>query len=270
MRVRVTLAIAAGAAVLLATTACSRRKPSHAPIPAADRSSGALPELRVTRVDAGAVNVDGRLTEPVWQGEANATGGLVHPATGKPNGKSQVQGGAWFAWDDQHLYFAARIDDPSPTAPFAPTDEDPHLWERSSGVELMLQPGDAGDNRDYYELQLDSATAHWDTRFDDYNRPITADPATGAKRFGHQDWAPALRRGATVHREEGWYELELAIPWTDLRPSARTAIPPRPGDVWRANVYSFRDGQRDSLAWSPTLKQGNFHFAPRFGKIVFE
>jgi hypothetical protein len=35
------------------------------------------------------------------------------------------------------------------------------------------------------------------------------------------------------------------------------------------NVYSFRDGQRDSLAWSPTLGQGNFHFAPRFGRVIF-
>jgi hypothetical protein len=35
------------------------------------------------------------------------------------------------------------------------------------------------------------------------------------------------------------------------------------------NFYSFRDGQRDSLAWSPIQGQGNFHRAARFGRVTF-
>jgi hypothetical protein len=46
-------------------------------------------------------------------------------------------------------------------------------------------------------------------------------------------------------------------------------VPPRPGDTWRINLYSFRDGQRAALAWSPTLRRGNFHKASRFGRVVF-
>jgi hypothetical protein len=44
---------------------------------------------------------------------------------------------------------------------------------------------------------------------------------------------------------------------------------PSQGDVWRVNLYSFRDGQRQALAWSPILGEGNFHRASRFGRLRF-
>ena len=61
----------------------------------------------------------------------------------------------------------------APVAPFGRDDVDPHVWGKSSGIELMLQPGDPGDNRDYYELQVDVGGAVFDSHFDDYNAPIT-------------------------------------------------------------------------------------------------
>jgi len=126
----------------------------------------------------------------------------------------------------------------------------------------MLQPGDPGDNKDYYELQVDVAGAVWDTRFDDYNQP------RGNGTFGHQEWKSGALR-AVYLQENGFYSVELALPFAALAP-ARVPAPPRPGDVWRLNVYTFRDGQREALVWSPLRGQGNFHFAPRFGRIRFE
>jgi hypothetical protein len=251
--------------VALASGGC-RRGAGHEPIPQRDRSDGALPEARVARVAPGAIRVDGVLDEAVWRGPANSTLALVNPRSGKPQPGSKVQGAAWLAWDDESLYLAAVVDDPAPQAPFAPDAKDPHVWSASSGIELMLQPGDPGDNRGYFEIQIDTAGALWTTRFDDYNRPIERDAAGKAVRFGHEDWDPPLRHAQRVHA--GWYAIELQLPWSAVAP-ARVAVPPRPGDVWRANVYSFRDGQRDSLAWSPIMGKGNFHFAPRFGRLVF-
>ncbi|HEY3358981.1 MAG TPA: carbohydrate-binding family 9-like protein [Polyangia bacterium] len=260
------LAPLALAVLTAAGAAACRRAPDHAPIPVRDRGDGVLPELQVARVAPGAIRVDGVLDEAVWRGAGNGTLALVHPRSGQPESRSRVQGAAWLAYDDQFLYVAARIDDPAPQAPFPAGAVDPHVWARSSGVELMLQPGDPGDNRDYFEIQLDTGGALWTTRFDDYNRPITRDAAGRPARFGHEDWDPPIRHGQRVHR--GWYALELALPWSAVAP-ARGPVPPRPGDVWRANVYSFRDGQRDALAWSPLLGRGNFHYAPRFGRLVF-
>ncbi len=221
--------------------------------------------VRARRVAPGAIHVDGRLDEAAWR--APGTGRFVSPGDGSAVPNSRVQAEAWFAWDDQKLYLAARVGDRSPVAPFAPTDEDPHLWERSSAVELMLQPGDRGDNRHYYEIQADTACAKWTTRFDDYNRPQGVDPS-GRRTFGHQDWSPALECAANVTRDG--YTIELALPWRDVEGRDRASVPPRAGETWRANVYSFRDGQRDALAWSPLRGEGNFHYAPRFGRVVFE
>jgi hypothetical protein len=251
-----------GGALATASAGCGKSAPVA---PAPDRSSGALPTVEATRVADAAIQIDGVLEEAAWRGAGN-TGGFVAPLTGKPEPDSPVNAHALLAWDAQHLYLAFTVADRRPEAPFAADAVDPHLWERSSAVEIMLQPGDPGDNRDYYELQVDTAGALWDTRFDDYNTPITGGPGSAQKRFGHQDWTSGTRRAARV--QETGYTIEVALPWAALA-SPRAAVPPRPGDGWRLNFYSFRDGQRHALAWSPILGQGNFHKAPRFGRVVF-
>lgn len=235
----------------------------QAAVPAgADRT--AIPAAAVRRVDATGFAADGILNEPMWS-QAVALEAFVAPGDGRYVAESPVNATARVAWDDRALYIAFTVADTAPVAPFARTDVDPHLWERSSAVEIMLQPGDPGDNRHYYEVQVDTAGAVWDTQFDDYNRPIDGEGA--ARTFGHQGWDAQLERGAAVSADG--YVIETALPWSTLR-SERTPVPPRAGDVWRANFYSFRDGQRQALAWSPILGEGNFHRSARFGRLQFE
>jgi hypothetical protein len=250
---------------LLVTALLSCRRTGWDP-PAPDRSGGELPVVSAPRVSGG-VRLDGRLDEPFWSA-AGDTGGFVHPGTGRPDSHSRVKGAARVAWDQQNLYLALVIGDGAPVTPFAADQVDPHLWERSSAVEVMIQPGDPGNNSHYYELQVDPAGAVWDTAFDDYNQPITASPQ-GGRRFGHQEWSSGVQKGIAIDRAGGRYTLELAIPWHAFQ-SPNASAPPRPGDVWRVNFYSFRDGQRDALAWSPLLGQGNFHRSARFGRLRFD
>lgn len=234
--------------------------------PPAPRAAAALPSLRVGKVATGAITVDGKLDEPVWK-DCGTTGPLVSPMDGAPVAGSRVPAEFRVCASDTFLYVAALVKEKSPSSPFKRDDVDPHLWERSSAVEIMLQPGNPGDNKAYYEVQVDIMGAVWDTRFDDYNRP-RGQGANGAPTYGHQDWDAKTQRAIVVDDAAGHYTVELAIPWTSL-PSDRTAVPPKAGDVWRANFYSFRDGQRDALAWSPLEGRGNFHFVPRFGQLVF-
>jgi hypothetical protein len=77
-----------------------------------------------------------------------------------------------------------------------------------------------------------------------------------------------VQKGIAVDRATGRYTIELALPFSALQ-SPNAVSPPREGDVWRINFYSFRGGQRDALAWSPTLGQGNFHRSARFGRVRF-
>lgn len=220
---------------------------------------------RVARLATPPV-IDGTLDEAAWAA-ATALGPLVDPFEGRPVPATHpVAAFARIGWDDTHLYVAFVVRDVDPRSPFARDEVDPHIWAEASGIEVMLQPGDPGDNRDYIELQVDASGAVWDTRFDDYNQPISGEGA--ARRFGHQDFASHLER-AVLARPGSFYTVELALPWSAVSP-ARVAVPPRKGDVWRMNLYTFRDGQRQALAWSPLRGQGNFHRASRFGRIVFD
>ena len=210
--------------------------------------------------------IDGKLDEPAWQ-SATMLGPFVDTGDGHSVSASHpVAATARIGWDDERLYLGFEVADRQPVAPFRRDAVDPHLWGSASAVEIMLQPGDPGDNRDYYEIQVDTSGAIFDTHWDDYVTPLQGGPAD--RVFGHQDWSCAAERAATVERGRS-YTIEVALPWRALAP-ARTAIPPRPGDVWRLNLYSFRDGQRLALGWSPIRNQGNFHRSSRFGRVRFE
>jgi len=202
--------------------------------------------------------LDGKLDD--WANAATL-GPLVDPGDGAAVPGSPVAGFARVGWNDTHLFVGMLVRDDDPTSPNARDAVDPHIWATASGVEVMLQPGDPGDNRDYLEIQIDVAGAVWDTRFDDYNRPITGEGAE--RRYGHQDWKSGLERA--VHVEKGrFWSVEMALPWSAV---GRT---PKPGEVWRLNLYTFRDGQRAALAWSPLRGQGNFHKASRWGRVRFQ
>ena len=213
---------------------------------------------------AGAPVLDGKLDDAAWA-KAATLGPLVDPLRGGAIKSSPVAAFARIGFTDDALWLGVVVHDKSPVAPFGRDDVDPHVWGKSSGIEMMLQPGDPGDNKDYYELQVDVGGAVFDSHFDDYNRPITGEGA--ARVFGHQDWASGVERA--IHVERGhFYSVEVKLPWKSIV-GARVAVPPKPGDVWRLNLYSFRDGQRFALAWSPLRGAGNFHRAARFGRVRF-
>jgi hypothetical protein len=220
---------------------------------------------RVSRFASRPV-VDGRLDEAVWR-TAAVLGPFVDTNDGRRvSARHPVAATARIGWDDERLYLGFVVADGQPVAPFTRNDVDPHLWGSASAVEVMLQPGDPGDNRDYYEIQIDTAGAVFDTHWDDYMTPLRGGAAD--RVFGHQAWSCTAERAATVDAGRS-YTLEMALPWAALA-KGRVTIPPRTGDVWRLNLYSFRDGQRQALGWAPILGQGNFHRSSRFGRVRFE
>lgn len=229
-----------------------------------DRSDGTLPELTLPRA-AEPPKIDGVLDESAWR-DAGDTGPFVAPGSGKPASKSKVQARARLLYDTAKLYVAFEVLDPAPTSAFARDAVDPHIWSKASGVELMLAPGDFADNRDYFEVQVEVGGAVWDTRFDDYNAPVRQAKDPNDVRFGHQEWKSGIERATQRH---SWgYVVELALPFAQLK-TTRTPAPPAAGSEWRMNLYTFRDGQADALAWSPILGKGNFHRASRFGVLRF-
>lgn len=265
--------------LLLALVAGCDRRPSWAKPPGeasgsiSGESTIAGPPLPVRRASA-AFALDGKLDDAAWSTSAIA-GPFVGPGGGESLHANQATASfARLSWDDRGLVVGVVVRDRAPTSPFAQGDVDPRIWERSSAIELMIQPGDLGDGKDYFEIQIDVAGALFDTRWEDYNVPIRTTPE--GKRFGHEEWSSKAERAVHVSERGDFYAVEARIPWSAFTAeapggaTARVAVPPRPGDVWRLNLYAFRDGQRLASAWSPIRGAGNFHRAQRWGRIVFE
>ncbi len=258
--------------VVVAAIACKSSHDVPTPAPATVKTAKAalpaVPSLDVPRVPSGLrVELDGVVAEPAWKAAAK-TGKFVDVRTGKPNDSGPVQGEAWLLWDDDALYVAFSVSDRDVVGGFDTRATDPHLWTRDT-VELMIDPDGDGDNRDYYEIQINPQNLVFDSRFDTYNRPRP----TPRGPFGHEGWSANLQSAVRVHGSLGdggsseaddtGYFVEARIPWTSFARAKHA--PPRPGDEWRANLYAMQNN--GGVAWSPILGQGNFHKASRFGRL---
>jgi hypothetical protein len=237
-----------------------------------------VPVLTVNKLAAAdkPPSIDGKGDDPAWQKAANI-GPFVDVGTGKPNASFPVNGSAKMLWDDQNLYVLFDVKEDNVVGGFtkagAPDQKDmwtttgqPKLWMRDT-VEMMTDPDPSGDNKNYYELQINPQNKVFHTQYDDYNSPKT-DP-NGP--FGHEDWDPKLKSVVVVKGDidkpgtDQGYTVEAAIPWAAFDKAANH--PPKNGDVWRMNFYAMKNN--GGVAWSPILGQGNFHKSSRFGKVTW-
>ena len=226
-----------------------------------------VPQLVVERLAKGTVlKIDGKLDDEAWR-TAPSTGPFVDVSNGRPNPSFPVQGSAKVLWDESAVYFGFDVKDSDLVAGFPEKAKDPKLWTQDT-VELMIDPVGDGDNRDYYEIQVNPQNLVFDSHFDSYNAP-KKDPDGP---FGHQDWSAKLTSAVAVRgtldkagdKDEG-YTVEIKIPWTSFHKAGKKA--PKVGDVWRVNLYAMQ--KNSGVSWSPILGQGNFHKASRFGKIIW-
>ena len=210
--------------------------------------------------------IDGKLKEKVWR-QAAQLGPFVNVSNGRYDSASPVQGEAMLFWDSHALYVAFVVKDRDVVGTFDGKAKDPPLWTQDT-VEIMLDPDGDGDNRDYYEIQVNPQNLVFDSQFDTYNRP--RDGPKGP--FGHQVWSVELKSAVAVqgslnqpNDQDQGYVVEMRIPFSSFTKAKR--IPPRSGDAWRANFYAMQNNA--GVAWSPILGQGNFHKASRFGKLIW-
>lgn len=227
-----------------------------------------IKELVVPTLPPGqTMTIDGKADEPAWE-KAASTGDFVDVFTGMPNPRLPVQGKVRLLWDDTSLYALFDVKDSSIRGGFPTDAKDPHLWERDT-VEIMIDPDGDGDNKDYYEIQINPQNLVFDSQFDDYNQPRGG--PTGP--FGHQEWTAGLQSAVVlrgkidddVEKDEG-YVVEAKIPWASFTKAGK--VPPVPGTSWRMNFYAMQDN--GGAAWSPILGMGNFHKAARFGRVKWQ
>lgn len=215
-----------------------------------------LPTLEVPR--AGAVRVDGVLDEETWA-RAPSTEVFRHTMTGA---ETRVRAKARMAWDEAHVYFAVEVEDGDLRTPF--TEHDAPLWE-ADVVELFLDP--TGGGRDYLELQVSPRGVVFDTHYERRRVP---------KPIGNAAWSSGMEAAVRAHgtlndsRPDRGYTVEAKVPLEALAERSPTAGELGVGHRWRANFYVIdaRRGGGSAAAWSPPLV-GDFHYPPRFGRLVF-
>jgi len=226
-----------------------------------------IPTLNVEKLEPNtAIKLDGKLDEPAWK-TAASTGPLVDVRTGEPNQALPVNGDVKVLWSDAGIYVGFSVADTDIIGGFKKGDQDPHLWTRDT-IEMMVDPDGDGDNKDYYEIQINPQNLVFDSQFDAYNEPKTEPDGP----FGHQEWSANLKSAValdgTVDKstdEDRGYTVEAMIPWKSF--SKAKTLPPELGSSWRVNFYAMKNN--GGVAWSPILGQGNFHKATRFGRIVW-
>ena len=149
---------------------------------------------------------------------------------------------ARMVWDEDHLYIAAELEEPHLWATLAERDA---ILYREHDFEVFIDPD--GDARDYYELEINALGTEFDLFLPQpYQRAGKANVA-----WDMEGLRTAVALDGTLNdpsdADRGW-TVEIAIPWSALRPpegedapgapeagrrSADTA--PRAGDEWRIN-----------------------------------
>jgi hypothetical protein len=226
-----------------------------------------VPMLRVDKLEKGTkITIDGKLDEEAWK-TAPIAGPFLDVRSGRPNSSFPVNGNVKLLWGDDGMYVAFDVKDPDVIGGFKKDEKDPHLWTKDT-VEIMIDPDGDGDNKDYYELQINPQNLVFDSQFDEYNKPKTEPNGP----FGNQDWSAKLKSAVVIDgtidksddRDKG-YVVEAMIPWKSLGKAKKA--PPAIGDMWRMNFYAMENN--GGVAWSAILGQGNFHRASRFGKVLW-
>ena len=231
------------------------------------------PSMIVNKLAANTkITVDGKADEKEWGG-APSTGPFVEVATGRPNATFPVNATAKLLWDDVNLYalfdvkstefYTGFTDAKAQPKDFTAAGQ-PKLWDKDT-VELMVDPDGDGDNKDYYELQINPQNKVFKSQFDALQMPNGGPNGP----FGHEDWDPKLKSAVQITKDkdgkQAGYVVEVAIPWAGYAKAQNK--PPKAGDVWRMNFYAMK--HNGGVSWSPILGKGNFHFAPRFGRVTW-
>ena len=222
------------------------------------------PVAEVTCIRAAAPPVvDGRLDDAVWR-QAPATEAFVRFDAGKAKGRP-LKTAARLAWDDENLYVAWECEDPDVWSTLTRRDAD--LWE-GEVVELYLDPD--GDGKNYKEMEINPLNAVVDLNI---AAAVNGAPqgVPAGRLWNAEGWKTAVRvDGTTENRKDtdrGW-TAEMALPLRNFPDAKR--LPPRVGDVWRAQLLRIDGGRQAGnaqfLAWSDT---NPFHNPERFGRLLF-
>lgn len=186
-----------------------------------------MPEHYVCLSARSAIRIDGDLSDPAWE-EADWTQDFVDIEGDKqpaPLYRTHVK----MLWDQDYFYIAAEIEEPQLWATY---DQRDMVIFHENDFEVFIDPD--GDTHQYYELEVNALGTYWDLMlvkpYRDGGEAIDSWDIQGLKR--------GIKLNGTLNDPSdvdlGW-TVELAIPWSVLKESAKDGKRPGIGDQWRVN-----------------------------------
>lgn len=209
---------------------------------AAQEPPEALGDIHVTRA-SGAIDVDGRLGDPGWQGATKVdTFFETNPGDNVPPKVATV---AWLTYDDRFFYVAFEFSDPDPKsirAPFGDRDTVPSYTDYG-GIIL--------DSRN------DGKTA---TLFLVNPRNIQYDAVTSDS--SNEDSSPDFFWDSATSIHSGGWTLEIRLPFSSLRYEGGSS------QTWGVQLYRNRPREFRYQMFSNKLPRGSNCFVCHERKIV--
>ena len=225
--------------------------------------------------------IDGRLDDACWR-QAEWTDEFVD-IQGRDRPLPRFSTRARMLWDDQYFYVAAWLEEPHV---FATLEQRDSVIFNDNDFEVFLDPD--GDSRLYTELEINALGTEWDLLLVQPYR----DGGPALNGFDLSGLKSAVQVQGTLNDpsdiDRGW-SVEIAFPWSALKETSRSSLPPAPGDTWRVNFSRVEWHTRvlegsyvkatdpltdqtlpeDNWVWSP---QGviNMHHPEAWGWVRFE
>ncbi len=225
------LALVAAAWMLAVLPGASNAMPAAGQAPYAGRTDPRTARTLAALPAGGPIVVDGRLDESVWQ--APGAGGFTQrdPADGRPASEATT---VWVAFDRDHIYVAARLDDAEPGKIVG------RLGRRDEAVES-----------DWFDVGFDP---YHDRRSGYYFgvNPVGSiqDGVISNDEDLDETWDGVWQSAARI--DAGGWTVEMSIPFDQLRFKRRDV------QVWGIQFQRLikRKNEEDHFAWVPKEESG--------------
>lgn len=234
-------------------------------------SAGADPALKPSEQSSCAWTakppvIDGKADDDCWKRSKPITNFHL-PWLGKKDRPAASATRAMLAWDHEHLYFFARMEDGDLFADV--TVHDGVTWNNDV-FEIFLKPSEAHGG--YYEFQVNAANTVFDCFFP--KRDFTDFENRKKKDRFHVESKVALEGTLNKRddRDKSW-SVEGKIPWTDF---AQTGGPPNPGEAWKFALCRYdydiqrKEPELSTSAPLASKPHADFHLVEDYASLVFE
>ena len=235
-----------------------------------------LPRSYVVYRTAESLTIDGHLDKKAWWDAPWTQPFEDHQAPNAPAPWRMTQ--AAMLWDDEYLYFAARLQEENVWGSI--TERDAVIYH-DNDFEIFLDIDERGDN--YYEFEINPLNTVWDMFHPrEYHRRACLETAYDVPGLRH-----AVQVQGTLNNhhdvDTGW-TVEVAWPWQAFVEHGRTqaTIPPVSGQAFRVNFSRVQyphdssglscakvEGSRcEDWIWNST-NCGDLHMPEAWGRVWF-